>query len=119
MDFKNKEEYKKSDAIFIGFLVSHLSIEEFDQLLNNLLENSTNQKILLMDNIYLEGESTKISKTDLLGNTYQIRSLEDGSSHEIMKNFYTKEDLQKLVQKYKNNFKIKQNKYYWSLEIST
>jgi hypothetical protein len=35
------------------------------------------------------GSSTPISRTDAAGNTYQQRRLDDGSSHEVLKNFPT------------------------------
>ena len=119
MDFKNKSEYSSFDGIFIGFLVSHLSKDEFERLIHDLVVTNRNQKILLMDNNYIDGESTKISIKDSLGNTYQIRKLEDGSSYEIMKNFYTEEELNTIMKKYNLDYKINKNKYFWSLEIIT
>ena len=43
----------------------------------------------MLDNQYVLGSSTPISRTDAEGNTYQTRPLKDGSSHEVLKNFPT------------------------------
>ena len=46
-------------------------------------------RVAFMDNRYVEGSSTAISRKDAQGNTYQRRRLADGSSHEVLKNFPT------------------------------
>jgi demethylmenaquinone methyltransferase/2-methoxy-6-polyprenyl-1,4-benzoquinol methylase len=43
--------------------------------------------VVLLDNRFVEGSSTPISRRDADGNTYQQRSLDDGSVHEVLKNF--------------------------------
>lgn len=70
-----------------------------------------------MDNLFVEGESTPISKTDKNGNTYQIRKLKDGTEYEIMKNFYTEKEFKILLKD--KTYKYFSNKYYWSIEIYT
>jgi len=45
-----------------------------------------------MDNAFVEGSNTPISETDKYGNTFQERSLEDGSKHKVLKNFYKADD---------------------------
>ena len=42
--------------------------------------------VVFLDNRYVEGSSTPLTRTDEHGNTYQTRSLDDGSSHEVLKN---------------------------------
>jgi len=37
------------------------------------------------------GSSTPISRDDAAGNSYQQRTLDDGSVHEVLKNFPTRE----------------------------
>ena len=50
-------------------------------------------RVAFLDNRYVEGSSTSISRTDADGNTYQTRKLDDGSAHEVLKNFPTQADL--------------------------
>jgi len=42
--------------------------------------------VVFLDNRYVEGSSTPLTRTDEHGNTYQTRALDDGSSHEVLKN---------------------------------
>jgi len=47
---------------------------------------------MFIDNRYVEGSNTPIYRTDG-GDTYQLRRLEDGSTHEVLKNFPSEEEL--------------------------
>ena len=44
-------------------------------------------QVVLLDNRFVAGSSTPISRRDADGNTYQQRTLDDGSVHEVLKNF--------------------------------
>jgi len=48
---------------------------------------------VFFDNRYVEGSSTPISRRDAQGNTYQARKLDNGSAHEVLKNFPTEREL--------------------------
>ena len=54
----------------------------------------------MLDNKYVKGSSTPISRTDAHGNTYQTRPLKDGSTHEVLKNFPSHLQLQSAGEKY-------------------
>ena len=70
----------------------------------------------MIDNNYVVGSSTPISKKDEAGNTYQLRKLEDGSEYEVMKNFYLEDDLKKIFKNYSSNLEIINLKYYWMIK---
>lgn len=40
--------------------------------------------VMFLDNAYVKRSSTPISRTDAQGDTYQLRRLEDGSTHEVL-----------------------------------
>ena len=44
-------------------------------------------RLVFVDNRYVDGSSTPIEERDSSGNSYQIRTLEDGSRHRVLKNF--------------------------------
>jgi hypothetical protein len=44
---------------------------------------------VLLDNLYVPGSSTPISRTDETGDTYQLRALASGETFEVLKNFPT------------------------------
>ena len=47
-------------------------------------------RVVLLDNSFVPASSTPLSRRDADGNTYQQRTLDDGSVHEVLKNFPTR-----------------------------
>lgn len=81
-------------AGFHGFWWSHVPktrIRPFLSAFHSRLPDGA--KIVMIDNQYVHGSSTPISRRDAEGNTYQLRRLEDGSEHEVLKNFPSDEDI--------------------------
>jgi ubiquinone/menaquinone biosynthesis C-methylase UbiE len=77
------------DAAFAGFWVSHLPRAAlagwFARLHARLAPGA---RVVLIDNLFVEGSSTPIARTDAgTGDTWQQRTLDDGSTHEVLKNF--------------------------------
>jgi demethylmenaquinone methyltransferase/2-methoxy-6-polyprenyl-1,4-benzoquinol methylase len=86
------------DAAFAGFWFSHVPLErqrEFLLGLNAVLRPAA--KVVLLDNLFVEGSSSAISEQDAVGNTYQSRTLGDGSTHRVLKNFPTEAHLRSLA----------------------
>jgi ubiquinone/menaquinone biosynthesis C-methylase UbiE len=72
-------------------------------------------RVVFIDNLYVEGSSTPISHADADGNTYQTRKLDDGSTHEVLKNFPTEQELCATVADLACEARIELLKYYWML----
>jgi SAM-dependent methyltransferase len=75
-------------AAFAGCWWSHVLLQELPQwlaLLHSKLESGA--RVVFLDNSYVQTSSTPITRRDAQGNTYQNRSLDDGSQHEVLKNF--------------------------------
>jgi len=70
--------------------------------------------IVFMDNVYVEGSSTPVSRTDPDGNTYQTRTLDDGSTHEVLKNFPSEAELRTAVGKSGMQMRVDFLTYYWT-----
>jgi demethylmenaquinone methyltransferase/2-methoxy-6-polyprenyl-1,4-benzoquinol methylase len=68
-----------------------------------------------MDNVYVEGSSTPISRVDQHGDTYQMRRLDDGSGHEVLKNFPTESALRAAVEGFAAEVRVEFLQYYWIL----
>jgi SAM-dependent methyltransferase len=80
------------DAAFTGCWWSHVPLARLPgwlELLHTRLEPGA--RVVMLDNSYVQTSSTPISRTDADGNTYQNRTLDDGSTHEVLKNFPTPE----------------------------
>lgn len=76
-------------------------------------------RVVFMDNVYVEGSSTPISRTDPQGDTYQLRQLDDGSTHEVRKNFPTESELRAAVEGLASDVKIEFLPYFWTLSYAT
>lgn len=78
------------DAAFAGCWWSHVPLDRLRGWLDLLHARLAPRAIVVMlDNRYVPGSSTPISRADDAGNTYQQRALDDGSTHEVLKNFPT------------------------------
>ena len=71
--------------------------------------------VVFIDNRYVEGSSTPISRTDEQGNTYQIRKLDNGSAHEVLKNFPSENELRASVDGLASELQVEFLPYYWVL----
>ena len=76
-------------------------------------------RVVFIENCYVEGSSTHISRTDEHGNTYQLRRLDDGSTHEVLKNFPTESELRAAVEDLAVNVRVEFLRYYWILSYET
>jgi demethylmenaquinone methyltransferase/2-methoxy-6-polyprenyl-1,4-benzoquinol methylase len=79
------------DAAFAGCWWSHVPLERLSvwlDLLHSRLQPGA--RVVFLDNAYVQTSSTPITRRDARGNTYQDRTLDDGSLHEVLKNFPTR-----------------------------
>ncbi len=108
------DELGKFDAVFAGFWWSHIPLTERARFFTALHRRLTAGAIVvLLDNLYVEGNSTPISHSDADGNTYQRRRLEDGSEHVVLKNFPTEAILSADVTHCARNARYTALQYYW------
>jgi 2-polyprenyl-3-methyl-5-hydroxy-6-metoxy-1,4-benzoquinol methylase len=80
---------------------------------------SPGARMVFIDNTYVEGSSTPLSRTDEHGDTYQIRRLDDGSTHEVRKNFPTESELRATVKDLASNVRVEFLRYYWILSYDS
>ncbi|MEP6667722.1 MAG: methyltransferase domain-containing protein [Chthoniobacter sp.] len=101
-------------AGFAGFWWSHIPLDRLTSFLENfhaaLLPGA---RVVFIDNRYVPGSSTPISRTDEAGNTYQQRHLDDGTAHEVLKNFPTTDQLRPILQPYTDSLNIVEFDYFW------
>ena len=82
------------DCVFAAHWYSHLRLDErsiFFRSVHGCLKPGG--RLIMLDNNFVSGSSTEISRTDIEGNTYQTRKLKDGSLHEVLKNFPDQQQL--------------------------
>lgn len=105
------------DALFGGFIWSHVPLEKLENWLDNLhrlLEPGS--VVVFVDSCFVAGKSTPIFKTDEQGNTVQKRKLEDGSEYLVVKNFPNAGDFERLMKGRCESFRVTWLEYFWALE---
>lgn len=111
----------RPEAGFAGFWFSHVPksrTKEFLKGFNAALKPGA--KVVLIDNLFIEGSSSPISETDAEGSTYQARPLSDGTMHKVLKNFPSEAELRTLLDGVGTQVKYKAWQYFWALEyVST
>jgi len=103
-------------AVFIGFWWSHIKREEQERFLAQLRAKLGKDILLvLLDDVYVEGSSETVARTDLEGNTYQIRTAPDGERYEIPKTYPSDSALRKKLAGAVREIRIVRLAYYWML----
>jgi len=106
-------------AGFAGFWHSHVPksrVREFLRDLHSRLEPGAT--VVLLDNRYVEGSSTPIAERDAEGNTYQVRTLGDGTTHRVLKNFPSESELRSLTEGLCSGLRYHAWRYYWAVEYA-
>ncbi len=107
---------RKFSAGLAAFWWSHVpksKLRTFISSFNRAFEPDA--RVLITDNQLVAGSSTPISRTDADGNTYQTRKLDDGSTHEVLKNFPTEQELRDAFKGIGTDLEFIWLKYFWVL----
>lgn len=106
-------------AVLAGFWLSHVSRDRMTAFFGALARGmGEGARAVLMDNRYVEGSSTPVSRRDEDGNTYQLRRLRDGTEYELLKNFLTAGELEQLAGAVGREVEVKELEYYWYLQFT-
>ena len=111
---------RRHDALFAGFWWSHVPLARLDAFLSGVARVlAPGALVTFLENRYVEGSSTPISRRDVGGNTYQSRKLDDGTAHEVLKNFPTERELIERASAHGHEAKVEWFAYYWLLVYRT
>jgi SAM-dependent methyltransferase len=103
-------------CVFIGFWWSHLKRDEQDALLAQLRARlGRDVTLILLDDVYVEGSSTTVARTDAQGNTYEIVAAPDGERFELPKSYPADSALRKRLGGDVREIRIERLTYYWML----
>ncbi len=107
------------DAGFCGFWWSHVPIGRLDEFLAGFhTKLRLGARVCFLDNVYVDGDSTPISREDENGDTFQIRSLVDGSQYEVLKNFPSRAHLFRKLSRYASDVRIVQLANFWAADYT-
>ena len=107
---------RRHDALFAGFWWSHVPLQRLDGFLSTSVGAVAPRALIaFLDNRYVQGSSTAIARRDAQGNAYQLRPLDDGSTHEVLKNFPSEGELIKRTVDSGWGANVELYEHYWLL----
>jgi demethylmenaquinone methyltransferase/2-methoxy-6-polyprenyl-1,4-benzoquinol methylase len=105
------------DAAFAGLWLSHVPVGARRPFLLGLHARlAPGARVLFIDNNEVQLRDFPIAYTDSEGNTYQDRTLRDGSTHRVLKNFPTRAELEALVAPHASRIAYRGLDNFWLLE---
>jgi demethylmenaquinone methyltransferase/2-methoxy-6-polyprenyl-1,4-benzoquinol methylase len=102
------------DAAFVGFWISHVPRSRyrgfFAGLSSRLLPGGT---AVVIDNTPSHTVESPVVARDAEGNTFQLRTLRDGSTHRILKNFPNESELAVATAPYAGSHRFLAMEHFW------
>jgi SAM-dependent methyltransferase len=118
-DAAGAEGRRPFDAAFAGCWWSHVPLARLPGWLNLLHgQLQSGARVVMLDNRFVPTSSTPLSRRDEAGNTYQQRPLDDGSTHEVLKNFPTPEEALALLGPRAQDAQWVAYPHYWVLSYT-
>jgi demethylmenaquinone methyltransferase/2-methoxy-6-polyprenyl-1,4-benzoquinol methylase len=109
--------YAGFTGAFAGFWWSHVLAADRGRFVTSLHRAlAPGAIVVVLDNRYVSGSSTPISHVDADGNSYQRRTLDDGSEHVVLKNFPTEQQLRHDIADVASAIEYTELDYYWLLK---
>lgn len=110
---------QRFDGAFAGFWWSHVERARLagwlDQLHACLRPGA---RVAFIDNRFVPGSSTPIARTDAAGDSWQLRPLDDGSMHEVLKNFPSRDEALAVVGRHARDVEWIEHPHYWVLSYA-
>lgn len=105
------------DAAFAGLWFSHVPRRARLPFLNSLHARlRPGARVLWLDNTDTQLKDFPIVETDADGDTFQARTLPDGSLHRVLKNFPTAAELAALLEPFAEGFEFRRLENFWLCE---
>lgn len=110
---------ERFDAAFSGCWWSHVPLARLPAWLATLHARlAPGALVRHLDNSFVMQSSTPISRRDAEGNSYQLRTLDDGSTHEVLKNFPTREQAVGALGHRAREARWTEYTHYWVLDYT-
>ncbi|MGH8016418.1 MAG: class I SAM-dependent methyltransferase, partial [Candidatus Zixiibacteriota bacterium] len=104
------------DGIILGFWLSHEPRQNYDRLFDSITFplKAKGQIWLIDNNPPAEGPRRDSVGTDQFGNNLKHRRLENGDDYVIIKNYFSREALEKIFSTRFHIVEVVHKDYYWS-----
>lgn len=103
-------------AGFAGFWWSHVARERLPTFLRTFHRHlGVGRRVVVADNLYVAGSNQAITRRDAEGNTYQRRTLGNGQTFEVLKNFPSLGELHDSLCGVADQITLTSLTHYWCL----
>ncbi|MCP4684108.1 MAG: class I SAM-dependent methyltransferase [bacterium] len=119
--FEHNFGQQKFDVVALGFWFSHQPRQKFDRLFEVLKTPLKKGGLIWMidNNPPAEGPTIETAGLDEFGNNYKRRFLDSGEQYTILKNYFSKTELEAALSPFLAVKSLIHNKYYWSVVLKT
>ncbi len=108
------------DGVFSGLWLSHVPKQKLRKFLSSLNQiTQPGATVLFIDNSTAQCVRLPIAYTDEKGNKYQDRTLDDGKTHRVLKNFPTENELLEASRGLGVARKYKALEHFWLFQYKT
>jgi len=108
---------EKSEVGFANFWISHVPKARLNRFFSafhsKLSEGAT---IFFADNVPVKGIGGDLIQEEGEVDTYKLRQLKDGSSHRVIKNYYSDEELFSLFKESGKCLKVERGACFWRIQ---
>ena len=102
------------DAAFAGLWFSHVPIRSRSAFLQSLHRRlQPGARVVFIDNNPVQLRDFPIAETEATGDTYQHRTLANGSVHRVLKNFPTEAELRALLAPVADDIRFRELDNFW------
>ena len=117
MDAYNMELEEKYTGTIASFMLSHVLKQDMDGWISHVHDQlESGASVFIADNTFVDGIGGKLNTKPGDTNTYKLRTLNDGSQHMIVKNYFTVDELVELFGAHTSGFDEKNvfmGKCFW------
>jgi ubiquinone/menaquinone biosynthesis C-methylase UbiE len=104
------------DAGMAHFWWSHVEKQRQTAFLSEFMKRlEPDALVLMIDQIYVEGICPTVSRYDEWHNRYELRALQSGAIHEIVKNYPSDEELLASFAQFGEDIRIMRLDHFWAL----
>lgn len=102
------------DAACANFWFSHIPKARIREFLTGLHSKLSNGSVVFVaDNVYVEGVGDTLVSHEGNPDTYKLRQLENGTTYEILKNYYSENELREIFEEYTDTLEIHMGECFW------
>ncbi len=108
------------DAGCANFWLSHVEKANIGKFLHGLHDRiGSGSPVFMADNVYLEGLGGTLIRKPGAPDTYKLRQLQDGTTHEIVKNYYSADELKNMFKDFADELHVEIGRCFWWIKYKT